>query len=82
MTSSVGIREFRAGLADFIASAEPVAVTRHGHTVGWFIPTPVDQDAEVVSLRTAATTLDSLLAERGVDPDEVVADFKVARRAD
>lgn len=82
MTTWVGIREFRAGLADFIASAEPVAVTRHGHTVGWFIPTPVDRDAEVASLRSAAATLDSLLAERGVDPDEVVADFKVARRTD
>lgn len=82
MTTSVGIREFRAGLADFITAAEPVAVTRHGHTIGWFIPTPVDQDAEVASLRLAASALDSLLATSGVDPDEVVADFKVARRAD
>jgi antitoxin (DNA-binding transcriptional repressor) of toxin-antitoxin stability system len=82
MTTSVGIREFRAGLADFIASAEPVAVTRHGHTVGWFIPTPVDRDAEVASLRSAAAALDSLLAQRGVDVDEVVADFKAAHRAD
>lgn len=82
MTTWVGIREFRAGLADFIASAEPVAVTRHGHTVGWFIPLPVDRDAEVASLRSAAAALDSLLAQHGVDPDEVVADFKVARRTD
>lgn len=80
MTTSVGIREFRAGLADYISSAEPVAVTRHGVTVGWFIPTPVDRDAQVASLRSAASTLDALLAERDVDVDDVVADFASARR--
>lgn len=40
MATSVGIREFRDGLADYIAAAEPVEVTRHGVTVGWFIPIP------------------------------------------
>lgn len=80
MASQVGIREFRAGLAEYIASAEPVAVTRHGQTVGWFIPTPVDREAEAASLRSAAEKLDALLTERGVDPDDVIADFKVARR--
>lgn len=80
MTASVGIREFRAGLADYIASATPVAVTRHGQTVGWFIPTPATREAEVASLRTAAAALDALLAERSVDVDEVVEEFKSARR--
>lgn len=78
---SVGIREFRAGLADYIAAAEPVAVTRHGVTVGWFIPTPVDREAEAASLRVAAATLDGLLAEAGVDAGEMVAEFDSARRA-
>lgn len=81
MTASVGIREFRAGLAEYIAAAEPVAVTRHGQTVGWFIPTPATREAEVASLRTAAEMLDALLAEHGVDADVVVEEFKTARRA-
>ena len=75
MTASVGIREFRAGLADHIDAAEPVAVTRHGVTVGWFIPTPVDHAAQMASLRSAASTLDAVLAEQGVDTEEVVAEF-------
>lgn len=80
MTTSVGIREFRAGLADYIAAAEPVAVTRHGVTVGWFIPTPVDRNAEVSSLRAAAAALDDLLVERGVDEDDIIAEYAAARR--
>lgn len=38
-TTKVGIREFRTDLAGCIASNTPVAVTRHGQTVGYFIPT-------------------------------------------
>lgn len=81
MTSTVGIREFRAGLAEYISAAEPVAVTRHGVTVGWFIPTPADRDQEVASLRSAATVLDDLLAAHGVDVDEIVGEYKTSRRS-
>lgn len=34
----VGIREFRAQLAEHISGGQPVAVTRHGQTVGVFVP--------------------------------------------
>lgn len=81
MTASVGIREFRAGLADYIGAAEPVAVTRHGVTVGWFIPTPVDREQQVSSLRAAASTLDELLASSGVEVEDVVAEYRAARQA-
>jgi antitoxin (DNA-binding transcriptional repressor) of toxin-antitoxin stability system len=79
MAASVGIREFRAGLAGYIASATPVAVTRHGQTIGWFIPTPATREAEIASLRAAAEALDGLLAEHRVDVDKLVEEFKSAR---
>lgn len=79
-TTKVGIREFRAGLADYIASDAPVAVTRHGQTVGFFIPAKGDLSAEVAALRTAASRLDELLEAQHVDPDEIIEDFKTARR--
>ena len=66
-TAKVGIREFRAGLADFIASDTPVAITRHGQTVGYFIPTHGQADADLASLRKAAAELDRLLASKSVD---------------
>ena len=60
--TKVGIREFRAGMADFIASSSPVAVTRHGQTVGYFIPTQGQVDADIAALKKASKTLDRLLA--------------------
>lgn len=78
--TKVGIREFRADLAEYIASSTPVAVTRHGHTVGYFIPTQGQVDAEVAALKKASETLHRLLEARSIDVDEVVAEFKVARK--
>lgn len=79
-TTRVGIREFRSGIAEYIASSTPVAVTRHGHTVGYFIPTREQAEADLAALKMASNTLDKLLRARGVDVDAVVADFKAARK--
>ena len=78
--TKVGIREFRAGMAEFIASNTPVAVTRHGHTIGYFIPTHGQGEADIASLKNASKTLDLLLAAKRVDEDAVVAEFKTARK--
>ena len=78
--TKVGIREFRAGMAEFIASSTPVAVTRHGQTIGYFIPTHGQAEADVASLKKASKTLDRLLAAKSVDVEAVVADFKTARK--
>ena len=64
MATTVGIRQFRAGLAEYLDSDEPVAITRHGRTVGYFIPTRSDRAAEIASLRAAATTLDEDVYKR------------------
>ncbi|WP_045879505.1 hypothetical protein [Pseudofrankia sp. DC12] len=79
-TTKVGIREFRAGLADYIARVQPVAVTRHGQTVGFFIPTRTDLAAEIAALRSAAAQLDEVLALDDAEIDELVEDYKEARR--
>lgn len=79
-TTKVGIREFRSDLAEYIASSTPVAVTRHGQTVGYFIPTQGQVEADIAALKKASQTLDKLLEAQGVDLESVVEDFKTARR--
>lgn len=80
-TTKVGMREFRSGLADFIAAETPVAVTRHGQTVGFFIPTKSQTDADVAALKRASVELDRLVAAHAVDTEAVAAEFKAARKA-
>lgn len=78
--TKVGIREFRADLAEYIAASNPVAVTRHGQTVGYFIPVHGQAEADLVALKKASQSLDKLLSTQGVDVEEIVADFKKARK--
>ena len=78
--TKVGIREFRADIAQFIASGTPVAVTRHGQTVGYFIPTHGQVDADLAALKKASKTLDRLLAAQSVEVEEVAAEFKAMRK--
>jgi antitoxin (DNA-binding transcriptional repressor) of toxin-antitoxin stability system len=77
----VGVREFRQRLASFLEADAPVAITRHGETVGFYIPTrkkPKNED--LTALRTAASRLDAMLEAAGVGEDELVEEFKKARR--
>lgn len=78
--TKVGMREFRADLAEYIASSTPVAVTRHGQTVGYFIPTQGQVEADMAALKKASRALDKLLEAQGVDVESVVADLNAARR--
>lgn len=79
-TAKVGIREFRADLAGFIASSTPVAVTRHGQTVGYFIPTQGEQTNALATLHQAGQVLDAMLASASIEVEEVVTEFKAQRR--
>ena len=78
--TKVGMREFRASLAEFLESERPVAVTRHGRTVGYFIATPVRDEETIAALRTAGEVLDRMLADKGAQVETLVSDFKQARK--
>jgi antitoxin (DNA-binding transcriptional repressor) of toxin-antitoxin stability system len=78
--TKVGIREFRAGLADYIDADAPIAVTRHGQTIGYFIPTKSDRAAEVSKLKAAGEKLDALMQIEESEADEMVEEFKQLRR--
>jgi len=78
---TVGIREFREKLADYLESSAPLAITRHGETIGFYIPARRKRtDEEKAALDRAAAHLDKLLAARGATEDQLVEDFKRLRR--
>lgn len=79
MTVTAGVREFRQGLAEYIDQTEPVAVTRHGQTVGLFIPVHPDRSAAAAAYAAAAKKASALLADLGLSEDEAVAEFRKLR---
>lgn len=77
-TLKVGIREFREKLASFLLETDaPVAITRHGDTVGYYIPARRKRaEAERTALKEAAARLQEMLTAEGISEEEILKDFK------
>ena len=80
-TLKVGIREFREKLASYLLESDtPVAITRHGDTVGYYIPARRKRSvAERAALKEAASRLQEMLRAEGVSEEEILKDFKAWR---
>jgi PHD/YefM family antitoxin component YafN of YafNO toxin-antitoxin module len=83
-TVKVGIREFREKLASYLLEAEqPLAITRHGDTVGYYIPARRKRtEAERAALKEAASRLQEALAAEGISEEEIIKDFRRWGRGD
>ena len=81
-TLRVGIREFREKLATYLLETdETVAITRHGDTVGYYIPARRKRtETERTALKEAASRLQEVLSAEGISEAEVIEDFKRWRR--
>ena len=79
--TKVGIREFRENLSTYLESKTPVAITRHGATIGVYVPTrPKPTQEQLDALRVAGEKVQAMLAAAGVTEDELMEDFKRMRR--
>jgi PHD/YefM family antitoxin component YafN of YafNO toxin-antitoxin module len=82
-TVKVGIREFRDKLASYLLESDaPVAITRHGDTVGYYLPARRKRsENERAALREAASRLQEVLEMEGISEDEVIKNFQRWRRS-
>jgi hypothetical protein len=86
----VGIREFRDNLATYLLESEmPVAITRHGDTVGHYFPVRRKRTEEDrAALRAASEQVKAMMDAAGISEDEINGEIdqalleeKQARRA-
>ena len=80
-TQSVGIREFRDKLATYLLESDgPLAITRHGDTIGYYLPTRrKPTEAQIKALDEAHARMQAAMAAAGVTEDEIIEDFKRLR---
>jgi antitoxin (DNA-binding transcriptional repressor) of toxin-antitoxin stability system len=81
-TEKIGIREFRENLAGYLEGGRSLAITRHGQTLGFFIPARRrNPKADLEEMRAAAKDLDSMIASWGASEDELAREYKEIRNA-
>ena len=80
-TLKIGMREFRENLAGYLESGTPLAITRHGETLGYYVPAQKrNRKAELEAMRAAAMDLDAMIASWGAGEDELIEEYKQIRR--
>ena len=81
-TVKVGMREFRENLAGYLEAGTPLAIMRHGETLGYYIPAQKrNRKAELEAMRAAAKDLDEMIASWGTGEDELIEEYKGIRQA-
>jgi antitoxin (DNA-binding transcriptional repressor) of toxin-antitoxin stability system len=81
-TVKIGIREFREKLSGYLESGTPLAIMRHGETLGYFIPAQKrSRKAEIEAMRAAAKDLDEMIASWGASEGELIEEYKGIRQA-
>jgi antitoxin (DNA-binding transcriptional repressor) of toxin-antitoxin stability system len=81
MSIRIGVRELREKLAECLESSEPIELTRHGRTIGFYVPVPASaSQSSREALLAAGHRMDAELKRAGISEDEVLADFKRWRK--
>jgi len=77
----VGMRQFRQEFGDFVDAGKPVAITRHGRTVGLYIPVRHKPEAaDLAALEEAGRVLDDLMVQKGITEEEALEEFRRLRK--
>jgi hypothetical protein len=81
-TQKVGIREFRENLAGYLESGAPLAIMRHGETLGYYIPAQRrNRKMQLEAMQAAARDLDEMIASWNVGEEELMREYKGIRDA-
>jgi antitoxin (DNA-binding transcriptional repressor) of toxin-antitoxin stability system len=81
MSLRIGMRELREKLSEYLESSVPIEVTRHGQTIGFYIPVPKrPTQSERDALLEAGRRMQEEMARLGITEDELASDFKTWRK--
>lgn len=68
----VGVREFRDHATQYLAADEVLAIERHGHTVGFYIPTGASREESfATALERLEQVVERTIAETGMTEKEL-----------
>lgn len=77
---TVGVREFRDHATTYLSGSDPVAVSKHGRVVGFYIPLERDEDEVRRALARLGETVGQVLEETGLSEGELAQMFDLRGR--
>jgi hypothetical protein len=77
---NVGVREFRDHATAFLSGTDPIAVSKHGQVIGFYIPVERDREQATRAIEQLGRTVERLLEDTGMSEDQL-AELLDLRRA-
>ena len=68
---NVGVREFRDHATVYLSGSDPVAVSKHGQVIGFYIPVEADREQATRALEQLGRSVEEILAQTGMTEDEL-----------
>jgi antitoxin (DNA-binding transcriptional repressor) of toxin-antitoxin stability system len=68
---NVGVREFRDHATSYLSGSDPVAVSKHGRVIGFYVPVERDEEQVRRGLAELGETVERILAETGMTENEL-----------
>lgn len=68
---SIGVREFRDHATTYLSGPDPVAVSKHGHVIGFYIPIERDENEVRRAVVGLGEAVEQVLQETGMSEDEL-----------
>jgi hypothetical protein len=76
---SVGVREFRNNVGVYLSGPEPIAISRHGKVIGFYLPVERDEDEVKSAVASLGATVEKVLEESGMTEEELARWFDLRR---
>ena len=76
---NVGVREFRDHATTYLSGSDPVAVSKHGQVIGFYIPVEADREQATRALQQLGRSVEEILAQTGMTEDELSGFFDLRR---
>ena len=77
---NVGVRDFRDHATAFLSGTDPIAVSKHGQVIGFYIPVERDREQAMRAIEQLGRTVERLLEDTGMSEDQL-AELLDLRRA-
>lgn len=68
---AVGVREFRDHATEYLAGDDPIAITRHGRVIGFYLPVPPDDREAERALTRLELAVERVRAHTGLSEAEL-----------
>jgi hypothetical protein len=78
---NVGVREFRDHATSYLSGHDPVAISKHGRVIGFYIPLERDEDEVRRAVARLGETVEQVLDQTGLTEDKLAGLVDLRRPA-